>query len=66
MSFHRADDELRRLREREWAQQKRLRDGGARSVLERIAASRLALAEVQVGGWVGGGLIDWLVDCLIN
>jgi hypothetical protein len=50
MSFHRADDDLRRLRERDQAQQKRLRDTGARSVLDRIAASRLALADVEVGG----------------
>ena len=54
MSFHRADDELRRAREREWAQQKRVRDGRARSVLDRIAASRLALAEVE---GIGYGLL---------
>lgn len=59
MSFHRADDDLRRLRERDQAQVRLQRERGARSVLDRIAASRLALTDVQVsGGWcmVGGGV----------
>ena len=47
MSFHRSDDELRRQRDRELAQIKAMSDSESKSLLDRIAKSRLALAEVE-------------------
>ena len=47
MSFHRSDDELRRQRDRELAQIKAMSDAESKSLLDRIAKSRLALAEVD-------------------